>query len=283
VARSALTVKIENAPEARPQAGLDVADVVYEEQVEGGLTRFLTIYHSTDAALLGPIRSIRPTDPEVVRPFGGLFAYSGGTRKFISMLAATPVQDIGFDNAPKLYDKRRDKRAPHNFYSSTERLYGAAKDGLTPPPPLAGFVPTGQPFAPTAPPAVVLNVRMGGTAIKYDWDATGGVWKRTTNGTPHLVEGGGQLSATNVIVQFVQYRNSPGDFDAAGNPVSVATVVGAGDAWVLAAGRVVKGKWSKPSPEVMTTFTDEAGVSVPLLPGRTWVLLAPVGSVANTA
>jgi hypothetical protein len=281
--RSALTVKVENAPEARPQAGLESADVVYEEQVEGGLTRFLVVYHSTDTAMVGPIRSIRPTDPEVVRPFGGLFAYSGGTRKFIGMLAATPLQDIGFDNAPKLYDKRRDKRAPHNFYSSTERFYGAANEGLTPPPPLSGFVPDGQPFAPAAPPAGQLSVKMGATAITYDWDAAGGVWKRSTNGTPHLVEGGGQLSPTNVVVQFVQYHNSPGDFDAAGNPVSVASVIGGGDAWVLAAGRVVKGKWSKPGPEAVTAYTDATGAPVALLPGRTWVLLAPVGSAAGTA
>jgi hypothetical protein len=83
-----------------------------------------------------------------------------------------------------------------------------------------------------------------------------------------------------VIVQFVAYQNSPGDFDVIHNPVSVATVVGSGDAWVLAGGKVVKGKWSKPSPEAMTAFTDAAGAPVALLPGRTWVLLAAVGAPA---
>ena len=146
----------------------------------------------------------------------------------------------------------------------------------------AGFVATGQPFAPAAPPAVHLSVKMGATAIDYDWDAAGGVWKRTTNRTPHLVEGGAQLSSTNVIVQFVPYQSSPGDFDAAGNPVSVANVIGGGDAWVLAAGRVVRGKWSKPAPEAVTAFTDETGAAVSLLPGRTWVLLVPNKSPSST-
>lgn len=281
-ARSALTVKVENAPEARPQAGLNAADVVYEEQVEGGLTRFLAIFHSTDSDLIGPIRSLRPTDPDVVRPFGGLFAYSGGTKKFIGLLHATPLQDIGFDNLPKLYEKRRDKRAPHHIYSSTARLYSAAQKDLKPPPSLSPFVAAGQPFAPTAPPAVHLNVPMGLTKVDYDWDAAAGGWKRTTNGTPHLLEGGAQLTSTNVIVQFVAYRNSPGDFDVVHNPVSVANVVGSGDAWVLAGGKVVKGKWSKASPEAMTAFTDAAGAPVALMPGRTWVLLAPVGAAAAT-
>jgi hypothetical protein len=280
--RPALTVKIENAPDARPQAGLQAADVVYEEQVEGGLTRFLVLFQSTDTDLLGPIRSVRPTDPQVVRPFGGLFAYSGGTPKFIGLLHATPLQDIGYDTMPQLYDKRRNKQAPHNIYSSTTRLYSAAKKGMTAPPPFSPFVPAGQPFAPTALPAVHLSVPMGSTAADYDWDPAAGTWKRTTNGTPHLLEGGAQLTSTNVIVQFVPYRISPGDFDAIHNPVSVADVLGTGDAWVLAGGKVVKGKWSKPTPEAMTAFTDAAGAPVALLPGRTWVLLAPVGAAAAT-
>src|SRR5207245_11565693 len=91
VTRPTLTVKTETAPESRPQAGLQSADVVYEEQVEGGLTRFLAVFQSTDADLVGPIRSLRPTDPQVVRAYGGLFAYSGGTQKFIGLLHATPL------------------------------------------------------------------------------------------------------------------------------------------------------------------------------------------------
>ncbi len=282
VARPALTVKIENAPESRPQAGLQSADVVYEEQVEGGLTRFLAIFQSTDADLVGPIRSLRPTDPQVARAFGGLFAYSGGTQKFIGMLHATPLQDIGYETHPELYDKRRGKRAPHNFYSSTGKFYGAARNGMNAPPPFSPFVLAGQPFAPAALPAVHLSVPMGSTAVDYDWDAAAGGWKRTTNGTPHLLEGGAQLTSTNGIVQFVAYRTSPGDFDVLHNPVSVADVLGSGDAWVLAGGKVVKGKWSKPSPEAMTAFTDAAGAPVALLPGRTWVLLAPIGAAAAT-
>jgi DUF3048 family protein len=281
-ARPALTVKVENAPESRPQAGLESADIVYEEQVEGGLTRFLAVFQSTDSELIGPIRSLRPTDPEVVRPFGGLFAYSGGTKKFIGMLHATPLQDIGFDNRPELYVKRRDKKAPHHIYSSTAKLYSAAEKDLKPPPPFSPFVPAGQPFVPAAPPAVHLSVPIGRTAVDYDWDAAAAGWKRTTNGTPHLVEGGAQLTSTNVVVQFVTYRNSPGDFDVLRNPVSVANVLGSGDAWVLSGGKVVKGKWSKASPEAMTAFTDAAGAPVALLPGRTWVLLAPAGTAAAT-
>jgi hypothetical protein len=281
-ARPVLTVKIENAPEARPQAGLDSADVVYEEQVEGGLTRYLAMFQSTDAPVIGPIRSVRPTDPVVVRPLGGLFAYSGGTTKFVNMLHATSLQDVGYDTKPRLYDKRRDKRAPHHIYSSTQRLFGAATGGQKPPPPLFTFVPTGKPFDPAALPAVNLSLRIGRTAIGYDWDAALGGWKRSTNGTAHLVESGAQLATTNVIVQFVTYQNSPGDFDVVGNPVPVASMVGTGDAWVLSAGKVVKGKWSRPSEDIVTSYTDAAGAPVALTPGRTWILLAPVGASAST-
>jgi hypothetical protein len=280
-ARPALTVKVENAPEARPQAGLESADIVYEEQVEGGLTRFLAVFHSTDAATVGPIRSIRPTDPDVVRPIGGLFAYSGGTQKFIGMLRATSLQDIGFDTESKLYEKRRDKRAPHNLYSSTERFYGAAKDGLTAPPVAFTFLKKGEVFAPAEPPVTLLSLRIGQTPVNYEWDAPLGAWKRVMNRTPHLVEGGAQLASTNVVVQFVHYSNSPGDFDVVGNPVSVANVVGTGEAWVLAGGKVVKGAWAKPSPDALTTFTDAAGAPIALSPGRTWVVLVQAGSAAT--
>jgi hypothetical protein len=77
-ARSAVSVKVDNSPDGRPQAGLDKADLVYEEKVEGGVTRFIAIFQSRDSELVGPIRSLRTTDPSVVSAFGGVFAFSDG-------------------------------------------------------------------------------------------------------------------------------------------------------------------------------------------------------------
>src|SRR5207302_7538781 len=122
--RPALVVKIENVAEARPQAGIDAADLVYEEVVEAGLSRFLVVFQSHDADPLGPVRSIRPSDPDIMKPLNPLFAYSGGTAKFINMLHAAGIVDLGVDSAAGgAYYRRGARAAPHNLYASTQRRY----------------------------------------------------------------------------------------------------------------------------------------------------------------
>lgn len=93
--RPAVIVKIDNDRAAPPQSGLDQADVVYEEVVEGGITRYLSIFQSQDASPVGPVRSVRGTDSDIVRPIGGLFAYSGGTPQYVSLIDSSGVKDVG--------------------------------------------------------------------------------------------------------------------------------------------------------------------------------------------
>jgi len=158
LARPALVVKIENAPASRPQSGLDGADVVYEEIVEGGITRFLAVFHSTDAGVVGPVRSLRPSDPDIISPFGGLFAYSGGIPNFIDVLRRTPgVTDVGVDlldeGPDKPYSRRSGRSAPNNLYTSTAKLYaiapgtGSGRPGGSP-----SSCPTASPSPPPGPP-----------------------------------------------------------------------------------------------------------------------------------
>src|SRR5205823_5761200 len=112
----------------------------------------------------------------------------------------------------------------------------------------------------------------------YDFDPATNTWKRSFNGTPQTVEAGFQIAPANVIVQFVPYVNSPGDVDVVGEPVSVAQVIGTGEAWVLSQGKLVKGQWTKPTREAPTTYIDATGAPIPLTPGSTWVEIAPVGA-----
>ena len=281
-ARPALTVKIENEPLARPQSGLQAADVVYEELIEGGDTRFVAIFQSTDADPVGSIRSVRPTDPFVVGPVGGLFAYSGGTAKFVAALHSVSIVDVGVSAAPGAYFQRPEKAPDHRLFSSTPRLYAApGAAGAKPPPPLFTFVPPGSPFAPsTASPASHVDVLVGIQHVAYDWDPAVG-WRRSIGGRPHVVEGGAQLAPTNVIVQFVSWVPSPGDVDTLGSPVVVAQLVGAGDAWILSGGKVVKGHWAKANRDAVTTYTGPDNQPIALTPGRTWVELAPTGTPAT--
>ena len=279
-ARPALTVKIENEAPARPQSGLQAADLVYEEFIEGGDTRFVAVFQSTDADPVGSIRSVRPTDPLIVGPLGGLFAYSGGTAKFVNLIHAAGVVDVGISAFPAGYFQRPQKPPDHRLFSSTARLYSApAAAGAKAPGPVLAFLAPSQPFAPPgAAPASHLDVVVGNQRVAYDWD--GSAWKRSINGAPHMVEGTGQLASTNVIVQFVAWVVSPGDFDTLHSPVLVAQLVGSGDAWILAGGKVVKGHWSKANPDAPIAYTGPDGQPIRLAPGHTWVELANVGAPA---
>lgn len=276
--RPALVVKIDNAPQARPQAGVDKADVVYEEVVEGGVVRFMAVFQSQNAALVGPVRSVRPVDPDIVSPLKGLFAYSGGAPQFQKLIEKAPVRLVGYDQLTKAYTKRSGRPAPHNLFTSTEKLYEGAKDSDGPPPSLFTYA-TG---APTGPPAVHATVVMGGqTTADWDWDPSISRWRRTTNGSAHVMDDGPQLSFANVIVQYVRYTNTSSR-DPAGFPVPTASVVGTGEAVVFAGGTQVKAKWAKRSVSDVTAFTDATGVPVQLLAGPTWVMLAPVGASTTT-
>jgi len=132
--RPSVAVKIDNAPEARPQSGLDVADVVYEEVVEGGVTRFIAVFHSTAPGLAGPVRSVRPMDPDILAAYRGLVAYSGGIPAFVSLLRKAPVQDVNVDVATDAYSWDKKRSAPHNEYVSPEKLWPKAKGDTANPP-----------------------------------------------------------------------------------------------------------------------------------------------------
>lgn len=280
--RPALIVKIENAPASRPQSGLDSADVVYEEIVEGGITRFLAVFHSTDADPVGPVRSLRPSDPDIIAAFGGLFAHSGGIPKFIEMLRRTPgITDVGVDvldeGPDKPYTRRPGRSAPNNLYTSTPKLYSSAPSSAKGPPDrFNDFLPEGQAFtAGGAAPATGLSLTVGITPVSYDYDAGSKTYRRAG-----LVEAGGAAAPTNVIVQFTSYSGT-GETDLTGATVEKAASVGSGEALILSGGLAVRGKWSRDSATSYTTYTNADGEPIRLAAGRTWVELARNGAPAT--
>ncbi len=281
LARPALVVKIENAPVSRPQSGLEVADVVYEEIVEGGVTRFLAVFHSTDADLVGPVRSVRPSDPDIAAPFGALFAYSGGIPTFIQALQRTPgITDVGVDRLDegpdKPYSRRAGRRAPNNLYTSTAKIYAQAPTGTRPPGRFADFLPPGEAFtASGATPATSLNATIGTTAVTFTYDAGSKTYRRAG-----LAEGNATVAPTNVVVQFTRYDETD-ETDLTNATVEKAVTVGSGDALILSGGMAVRGKWSRSSVTAFTTYTDASGAPVRLAAGRTWVELARNGAPAT--
>ncbi len=142
--RSALTIKIDNTPEAHPQYGIQDADVVYEEIVEGGITRLAAIFNSRLPTMVGPIRSVRRTDPQIVFPLGGIFAFSGGAQYAITAIAAAPVKLIQESNAGAAMFRDSHRPPPHNLFGNAQLLmtYG----GVPKPPPALFTYPLADNF-----------------------------------------------------------------------------------------------------------------------------------------
>ncbi|MFZ6002798.1 MAG: DUF3048 domain-containing protein [Actinomycetota bacterium] len=282
--RVALVVKIDNVePKARPQVGINQADVVYEERVEGSVTRFLAVFHSTDSAPVGPVRSARSSDLGVLlslhRP---LFAWSGANNFFASAIRNGNVSDVGYDRATSHYYRADDRPGPHDLMvRSTAELMAIPSEGSTTPPTLFVYRTKDQAAAhlePIAGVRVDFGSSAGAAPVEYRWNGTG--WARTQKGTPHVDAAGVQVAPANVIVQFTPYASS-GVNDQFGKPIPEAQMVGEGDAWILTNGGVVVGRWHKPSLEAVTTYTDVDGNPIGLTPGRTWVALPPPGGATR--
>ena len=282
-ARPALVVKIDNVePKARPQAGLNQADIVYEERVEGSVTRLFTVFHSTDVGPVGPVRSARTSDIPLVsqlnRPF---FAWSGANIPFTQRIRAANLEDVGVDRATEEYTRDRGRPAPSNLMLRSTASIRSRESSGGPPAPIFTYRAAGQQPVHLESVAAV-QVSYGGLAgsapVEYRWNGEG--WARSQKGTPHVDAAGVQVAPPNVIIQFVNYVGSD-IVDQFGKPIPEAQTVGEGEVWVLTAGGLVRGTWRKPALDAVTTFTDVDGNPIGLTPGRTWVALPMPGGATS--
>jgi hypothetical protein len=289
----ALVVKIDNVGDARPQVGINEADVVFEEQVEGGFTRFAAVYHSTPADPVGPIRSARSTDIALLAPlYRPLFSYSGANRDFKQLVRQSSMIDVGLENFPGKYFRDNNgggvrRSSVHNLFSNTSALHALAAPDAQAPPPLFSYRESGtRPSEPETRPVSRVHGQWvykgrARTAVNYDWDAAANAWTRIQNGALHVDAAGRKVAPTNVIIQFVTYHDT-GYRDSSGAEVPEADVVGTGDAWFLSAGYLSPVKWEKLDKDHVTTYRGLDGAYARLLPGRTWVELVPVGNGSAT-
>ncbi|HET6949218.1 MAG TPA: DUF3048 domain-containing protein [Acidimicrobiales bacterium] len=276
--RPALFVKLDNVEAARPQAGLGQADIVIEERVEGNLTRLAAVFHSTDADPVGPVRSVRTTDLELVGLFGRpLFASSGGNATVLDQLAEADVVDIGHNVSGEGFDRDRARPAPHNLFTSTPALYGKAPELPPPPAPLFAYRDEGEPLPAGAAPADGVELSFGGAAVSsFAWDAASGTWLRSERGTPHVDPDGVQLAPVNVVVLEIEY-DTTGQLDRS-TPHGIVT--GTGRAVVLTQGHAIEGTWARPTLDDPLTLPGADGQPIELAPGQTFVELPPAGGAA---
>ena len=265
--RSALTIKIDNTPDAAPQAGVQDADVVYEEVVEGGITRLAAIFNSRIPTLVGPVRSVRRTDREIVFPIGGIFAFSGGAQYAVKSIETAPVKLYQQSNSGPAMFRVSTRYPPHNLFANAALLM--KKNGLPrPPPALFTYSPSHKAYGPKVRSFVV---GFGsGYAATYSWDPKTVTWDRSIFGSPDVSANGIRISPKNVIVMSVHYIGGVGVID------SYAQMKGRGAVEVFSRGTVQRGTWSRGTLRQRTVFRNTSGKIIDLTPGRTWVELIDV-------
>lgn len=273
----ALAAKIDDHPAAQPQIGLDATDIVFEELVECGMTRYVAVWHSNVPEQVGPVRSIRPMDPAIISPLGGMVAYSGGQQPFVDAMVATGLPNVIHGGEYDGYFFRTgDRIAPHNVLLNARQLLA---DNASIAAPQQHFAYPTDGAAPTSQAAGAAAGRLDlafspSQSRQWGCDAGTGRWLRWQNGVADMAASGAQLSATNVVVLTVQIRNNGG--------VPETMLAGTGGTGVVQSGCTsIPVTWSKPDMTTPIQLTDAAGQVVTLAPGNTWVELVPSeGSIA---
>ncbi|MEU6665112.1 DUF3048 domain-containing protein [Streptomyces sp. NPDC046727] len=267
---SPLAVKIDNVRAARPQTGLGAADVVYVEEVEGGLTRLMAVYATRLPETVGPVRSARESDLELLRQFARpTLAFSGAQRALLPLIDQAPLRAQSPDAIPGAYDRDPGRAAPHNLY-----LHPAA---LLPAAPGEAALTTGFRYGPApdgGAPVSARTVRYPAARLTFTWSAERGGWLVAMDGEPTVTTDSGRPAPPTVVLQQVTVRAS-GYHDVLGNRTPYTETVGSGRAEVLRDGRSYDASWSRPAATDGTAFTAADGSRLDFAAGQVWVVFVP--------
>jgi hypothetical protein len=277
LARSALVAKIDNNAAAVPNhSGLAVADIVFEEIVEGRTTRFAAVFHSQSSDPIGPIRSGRTQDINLFTSFNSpLFVWSGGNPGVTRLINESQLVNMGPSNASGYY--RGPGRAPHNLYTSTDNIWLQAPEDLPGPPPLQlRYLEADAEFGGEATSGV--KVRVGSENIEWTWNPEFEKFDRSQRGRAHDDTLFGRIRATNVIVLGVEYQRSVVDRNS-----PEAQTIGEGPAYFFSGGEFIEGTWKREFSLFPIEYFDADGEPVEFAPGNTWIELADIGDVLTGA
>jgi hypothetical protein len=268
-----VVVKIDNVNPARPQWGLSAADMVFVEEVEAGLTRIAAVYNSSMPNKVGPVRSARISDLEIMEQFGTpAFAYSGAQQKFLPLIDQANLINASHGLNGKLYTRQTDKNAPHNLtvdlgalVSSLTGISGAKDMGWTfSDVPATGGTTTNS-----------FSAKWPASRVGAQWDGTNNAWVIALDNKPASDAVTNQpMFAKNIIVQYVEQLADSGFQDKSGNKTPLIQSVGSGKAILMRDGQRFEANWSRTMAASPTTYTVGATNYV-FAPGQTWVLYVP--------
>ena len=269
-----LAVKLDDTSSARPQIGIEDADVVYIEQVEGGLTRLAAIFSSVIPQYIGPIRSARISDIDILAQYGKVvFAYSGAQRAMLTVISNSNLWDYGAQRqSPTIYTRDANRPAPYDMVLRGDLLLEKVKaDGRD----VAISKSVGWSFGEAPAGGVAIDsVSLRWPASKYEatWSKAEKRWLLSNGGVANFAAGGKQLGPTTFVIQTIEmsdsiYRGSDGSY----TPLS--ETVGTGTGYILREGRSFKANWSSPTSESGTTWTLADGSEIKFAAGSVWVAL----------
>lgn len=278
--RPVMSVKIDNVPAAQPHAGLEQADLVFEEIVEGGVTRLAALFHSERPSTVGPVRSARLVDVPLLSPFRSALVYSGARPEVTAALQAADGIGLVADSGPPTFTRAPGRTGSHDLMADTD-LAMAKAEGIDEVAPVGEDVPLA--FAEEVPSGGVdqgdFSVRMTtATTTGWQWDDGAGVFRPSRNGSPYRVTGEGRIGIANVVA-ILTGIGTGGCCDSAGNPYVSTQLAGSGDAVVWRDGQRFEATWRKASAGDHLQVVTADGELFPFAPGPTWYhLTAPSGA-----
>ena len=269
-----LAVKIDDTPQAHPQIGLKDADVIYIEQVEGGLTRLAAIFSSKVPSIVGPVRSARISDLDILAQYGKVaFAYSGAQTKFRPRIQAANLVSLSAEREPAtIYYREPSRVAPTDMIlKAPELLLKAEKEGAQ----IESAKSVGWEFGkkPENGRAIVsATVKWPAGKYSFIWSKSQNRWLIEYRDTPNLDVNGFQLGSKTILIQLVSITDSEYQ-DKFGGVTPFSQTVGVGFGYLLRDGEVFKINWKRSTAESGTTFTTEDGKVAKFAPGQIWVAL----------
>jgi hypothetical protein len=273
--RRAIAVKVDNHLRARPQSGIDQADAMLETIVEGGITRFIALFHVRDAAYIGPIRSLRPTDSAIVRPIEAPLAISGGQRWIQALAAQRGVRLIGESEG---YFRERSRPAPHNLFSDTTAIRATADRRGWPDQRPPGLFEIAEWVIPDTPATEIQLEWNSGNVVRWEWDAAERRYTRWIGAEPHMWvhrDGTtGQVAAdVLIVIEGTQYLHYPPA--GQGSAVPAVETIGRADAWIFAVGTVWRGTWERASASEPFRLFELDGTPAVVPTGIPWISFFP--------
>ncbi|MDA8166413.1 MAG: DUF3048 domain-containing protein [Actinomycetota bacterium] len=281
-----IVIQIDNAPAARPQSGLSKADIVYEEMAEGQITRYNAIFACRDVDTVGPVRSARLIDLELVPEYQALLSNSGASSGTAAALKAASADVPNLDDAtvPSAYRRSSNRYAPHNLYLNTAKLRTAAGSmGLSIQVAING--PQFKPDSPAPAQGQVNNIHVDYSPyadVTFNYDASSNTWLRSVDGSPDVDDlTGTQIAPKNVIIQYVNVTTSNIVEDENGNRGLEFAMTGSGKVEIFRDGQAISGQWQRAAKNAVTTYIDASGAVIPLDVGQTWIEVVPLDFQAS--